>query len=324
VQFISLKDLFSEITIIPEYLNQKTYPSLNGLRAVSILMVLLHHYILLYDNRLLSLYFIGPLGVDIFFVISGFLITTLCIKEKVLTKTLSLKNFYLRRALRILPVAWLYILVIFILNYFLGFHVSATTFIISFFFVANISFIKTTFDWTLAHYWSLSVEEQFYLLFPIFIKKKPGVFLAIVLFIPFAVPLLFYFQSIISVFNIGIVSALLHYLVKFQGISIGCLFSILLLKGRLKLGRFSLLTTLISISFISYVQYQPAVNLRSSFTNLAVSIFVGLIIAANIQPANNLIYKFLNLKLLSWIGILSYSIYIWQQLFCRTVTLTSR
>jgi hypothetical protein len=117
LKFTNRISLFADIKEIPATLDQKIYPSLNGLRAISIIMVVIHHYILNYNQYFHQLIFIGPLGVDVFFVISGFLITTLCIKEKIATGTLSLKNFYIRRALRILPVAYLYIIVILILNY---------------------------------------------------------------------------------------------------------------------------------------------------------------------------------------------------------------
>ena len=61
----------------------------------------------------------GFIGVDIFFVISGFLITTLLLKEKFNLGTINLKKFYIRRFFRIIPVVYLFILVLFILNYFL-------------------------------------------------------------------------------------------------------------------------------------------------------------------------------------------------------------
>jgi len=308
--------LFAEIKEIPAVLDQKHYPSLNGLRGISIIMVVLHHIMLLYYGKYPSVLFIGHLGVDIFFVISGFLITTLCIKEKILTGTLDLKNFYIRRAFRILPVAFLYIVVIAILNYFFNLHIALVTFVTAGLFLANISYFNQVhYAWNLAHYWSLSTEEQFYFIFPIFIKKRFNVFAGMVLFLPFLVPLLFYFQSAIPFLDVGLLSSVLRYLIKFQGISIGCLFSILLFKGYLNFGRYSLQVTLLSIFLICYIKYDPAANLRSSFTNLVVSVCVGLVVINNISLKTDLIYKFLNMKALSFVGVLSYSIYIWQQLF---------
>lgn len=177
---MKLNNLFSDIKEIPDVLNQKLYPSLNGLRAISIIMVIIHHYIFLYKGSSKYFYFLGPLGVDIFFVISGFLITTLCIREKIETGDLSLKNFYIRRVLRILPVAYLYIIVILILNYFVGFNVALINLLTAALFLTNISYFqRVKFDWMVAHFWSVSVEEQFYILFPVLIKKRIGLYTAI-------------------------------------------------------------------------------------------------------------------------------------------------
>lgn len=309
-------NIFSEVKEIPGILNQKKYPSLNGLRGISILMVVFDHFNDLYNWHFKNMAYLGALGVNVFFVISGFLITTLCIKEKVLTGTISLKNFYIRRVFRILPVAYLYIVVIAIVNFAFHLHMSVMSFIAAVFFLANISYFrKTQFDWNLAHYWSLSVEEQFYILFPIFIKRRFGFFVCIALAIPFAIPFISYLQTVIPILNFGLLSSAIRYLNKFQGIAIGCLFSILMFKGYLKFGKLNLAVTLISILMIVYIGYDSTENLRASFFNLIVSIFTGFIVVNNIAYNNNTIYKFLNIKLLSWIGILSYSIYIWQQMF---------
>jgi len=315
-----ITDIFSEIKEVPPILDQKTYPSLNGLRAISIIMVLFSHFIHRYYVRFDSLTYLGTLGVDVFFVISGFLITTLCIKEKAITGNLSLKNFYIRRALRILPVAYLYIFVIATLNYFLKLNITFLSFVSSAFFLANLSFFKKPHlgvqsDWNLGHYWSLAVEEQFYILFPIFIKKKFSVYVGILVTVIFLVPLIIYFQSIFSSLNIGILTAALRYVIKFQGIAIGCLFSVLLFKGYLNFGQYKLPLTVISIFMIFYLKFDVEFSLESCFKNLATSVFVGFIVVNNISPQTNVIYKFLNLKVLNFIGILSYSIYIWQQLF---------
>lgn len=309
-------NLFSDITEIPAALNQKMYPSLNGLRAVSIIMVILHHYILMYGTSYPNLLFIGPLGVDIFFVLSGFLITTLCIKEKVYTGHLSLKNFYIRRALRILPVAYLYILVVLILNYFIGFDIGPTSILASVLFLVNISYFqKIKFDWNLAHFWSVSVEEQFYILLPVFIKKRFDIYVAILLLICFAAPPLVYLQSVCYFLHSEILLSALRYIIKFQGISVGCLFSVLVYKGYLNFCKTGVWVTILSAVIICYIKFDAAFGLRSSFTNLASSILIGFIVVNVIHPQNNLVFKFLNLKILNLIGMLSYSVYIWQQLF---------
>ena len=86
--------------------------SLDGLRALSIVLVILSHSAgaLGIDHRLYLFWYIGHLGVSIFFVISGLLISWLMIREKEVTGRVSLRDFYIRRALRILPVFWVFLL----------------------------------------------------------------------------------------------------------------------------------------------------------------------------------------------------------------------
>jgi peptidoglycan/LPS O-acetylase OafA/YrhL len=134
---------------------------LDGLRGVAILSVLAFHLHLLPG---------GSLGVDVFFVLSGFLITALLAEEWQRRGSISLKAFYLRRSLRLLP-AFLTLLLI------LGFsslwmqsadeaRARRAEVIVSGCYVANWPMLHRTGMPTLGHTWSLSVEEQFYLLWP--------------------------------------------------------------------------------------------------------------------------------------------------------------
>ena len=89
----------------------KHVPALDGLRGLAILLVITHH-------QLIPLFLKGGfLGVDLFFVLSGFLITTLLWTEFDATKTISLKNFYARRALRLGPALLLYLIVCLLVVY---------------------------------------------------------------------------------------------------------------------------------------------------------------------------------------------------------------
>ena len=112
-------------------MNPIKYPSLNGLRAISILLVIIDHLCKHYDifknfiyeiptiPRLVLLFIQdGALGVNIFFVISGFLITSLLLQEEESTQTISVKNFYLRRTLRIFPAYYTLLLFYFVLQLF--------------------------------------------------------------------------------------------------------------------------------------------------------------------------------------------------------------
>ena len=136
-------------------------PSLDGFRGISIITVLIFHILLKQHKP----YFHGDFGVEIFFVISGFIITTLLIKEQVKSRDVSLKNFYIRRILKILPIAYLYLLAITICNAYYH-HLAPREIISAALFLKNTDLIPTIANGSTGHFWSLSVEEQFYLIWP--------------------------------------------------------------------------------------------------------------------------------------------------------------
>ncbi len=142
--------------------------SLDGFRAVSILLVVFGHADKSWGMPAwlsVSLEFLvhQQAGVMIFFVISGFLITNLLLDEKRATGDVNIQRFYGRRLLRILPVNYLYIGFVFCLWTSDPHAFSGSAFLhaltYTFNFAANDS-------WLLGHLWSLSIEEQFYLLWP--------------------------------------------------------------------------------------------------------------------------------------------------------------
>ena len=140
-------------------------PSLSGLRAISIALVMLGH--LSGTRGFLSLNLgIGDyahLGVVVFFVISGFLITSLLISEYDDKGRVSLKLFYARRALRIFPASYAYISCMWLLSLAGGLHLEARDLWHAITYTVN---YEAGAAWQFAHLWSLSVEEQFYLLWP--------------------------------------------------------------------------------------------------------------------------------------------------------------
>jgi len=310
---------FSEITTIPAVLDTSRFPSLDGLRGLAILTVLFSH-LRLSGNPLYLVIFNGSLGVLFFFVLSGFLITTLCIKEKIITKDISLKNFYMRRVLRIFPVAYLYIIVIIILNFVFKLKISAINIAGAALYLMNFSsfFRKYYYSYFTGHYWSLSVEEQFYLIIPFILKRKFKAYLFFILLIVFVLPvficLQYYFESV----NKGFLYALTHYLYKFQSIATGCLFSVLVFKYSVTntmTATTKVITNLLAFVAIFVIQYNDFFTVQSVLSSLLVSFLIGYIIITNLTPSKDVIFRFLNSKILTLIGVLSYSIYIWQEIF---------
>jgi len=313
------KDFFAEIKTTPTVLQNAHFPSLDGIRGIAVIMVLLFHLRLSY-NYFYTTLFNGKLGVIIFFVLSGMLITTLCIKEKVATDDISLKDFYIRRALRIFPVAYLYIIVVVILKFIFKLDISYINILGTCFYLMNFTsfFRKYYSSWYTGHFWSLSVEEQFYLIIPFILKRKFKAYLLVILSIVFLMPLFISLQYVFPILNTGFLYAFTHYLIKFQGIAVGCLFSVLMFKypiDKWVSGRFKAVLNIIAFVLILTIPYDDLFNLESVFTGLLISILIGYLIVSNIVPGTDFVFKFLNFKALKTIGILSYSIYIWQQIF---------
>jgi len=143
-------------------------PVLDGLRAISILMVLGFHQLGPLTQRL-SDAFNGWAGVDLFFLISGFLITSILLKEQDARGKFSLKNFYVRRWLRLAPAYYTFLIVMFGWMLLRGQHDYAA-FVVAGSYLTN---MDAVFAWGLCpastgllHTWTLGVEEQFYLLWP--------------------------------------------------------------------------------------------------------------------------------------------------------------
>lgn len=305
------------------------YPSLNGLRAISIALVILHHLgrttsvfkgLSTYKWLMPFIRFIqdGPLGVNIFFVISGFLITSLLLKEEEQTHSVSVKNFFLKRVLRIFPAYYFMLFVYVALNAIGLVHISGTSFLTAFTFTKHFNW---SLDWFTAHGWSLSIEETFYLCWPaIFIRgnrfRKAAVW-ALLLIVPLCrVFVHFYPLSWMSQLSI---------FWRIDAIATGCLLalyknkiltllashwnrffwlSILALFG---LRYFQSLASLVHAGFI----FMPLGLTNGTIANA----LIGIILMYSVFGPQKYWFRFLNLKWVSFIGTLSFSIYLWQQLF---------
>ncbi|WP_179415548.1 acyltransferase family protein [Mucilaginibacter sp. E4BP6] len=308
--------LFAEIISIPEILQPSHLPGLDGLRGISIIIVVLGH--LIWADNLK--FFIGYFGVNIFFVISGFLITTLLLKEKVKTGAVSLKNFYLRRVLKIMPVAYLYLFTLVILNAIFKLNITNGSFTTAALYLKNIPF-KNSEDWYTGHFWSLSIEEQFYLIFPalLVLYKNKYVFIVISIILLIKISEFVAFNSSITESN-----KLLHYvvfgIVDIFGngtieILIGSLTSLLLFKQIIKFDRIKI-DYWISCIFLVGAFLLDTFFYNNVLSSIVFSVCISFVILNNLYQVNFL-GKLLNNKIIVKIGLLSYSIYIWQQLFLK-------
>ncbi|KQO11412.1 hypothetical protein ASF06_01790 [Agreia sp. Leaf244] len=154
------------------------------LRTIAVALVILDHLELI--QRLPGHPQGGFIGVDIFFVISGFLITGHIVTERIAKGKISLRDFYVRRARRIVPMAVLVVVVFVIASYAIFWASQANRYAVdgiwSLLFVSNIAFTASGTDYfatdapsIFQHYWSLSVEEQFYIFWPVIVIAAGGV-----------------------------------------------------------------------------------------------------------------------------------------------------
>jgi peptidoglycan/LPS O-acetylase OafA/YrhL len=158
--------------------NKVYLKGINGLRAIAALSVVISHTLMPeFGDFGLKTLFRVPLagfGVTLFFVISGFLITYLLLIEKNIG-VVDVRKFYIRRILRIWPIYYLIILLTILATFYFKSELNeiATTNLLWYiFFTANIPFILSNGIPLLVHFWSIGVEEQFYLLWPWVFKLK--------------------------------------------------------------------------------------------------------------------------------------------------------
>jgi peptidoglycan/LPS O-acetylase OafA/YrhL len=296
----------------------KYIPTLDGLRAVAIVIVIASHTVSrLEHQRILNL---GHMAVLIFFALSGFLITTLLLDEFDLTGTISLRRFYLRRVFRILPPALFYLAVLSALTWSGLVACSWPTIRSALFFYTNYADIQNS-GWFAGHFWSLSVEEHFYLLWPCLlllagVRRGWRVAAAIAVAVAVWSVLDYRFQIFATVFHepYQVMNAFRTDLMADTLLWGCCLAFYLRWPGRKVLS--SKASTGLAVFALVLLLAPDALKIeRSSFVLLhfAPALLLGAIVSAPSAP----IGRFLEWAPVRFVGRLSYSLYIWQQLFLR-------
>jgi peptidoglycan/LPS O-acetylase OafA/YrhL len=299
-------------------------PSLDGLRAISISMVLISHSAILlaqsaqphsFRVRVLYLFNLGHLGVMVFFVISGFLITTLLLKEE----RINLLKFYFRRTLRIFPPFYTFLLAVIIFKV-LGFFdmtwgtiASALTYTSNYCCGGSDSFY-------LAHSWSLSVEEQFYLVWPatlLLLGTRRGLYVAGAVLI---------ICPLIRLYYVNVDPNTQTEFHRFEGvadsISIGCLLAGLRTwlhcqdwyQRLLRLAGFYPFLAIVITLLGHHPAYFPIsiyVATLISGRNVCIVLFLDWCLTKYESKTG----RVLNSRPMVFIGVISYSIYLWQEPF---------
>ena len=140
------------------------------MRGLSVLFVIMSHGVIwprigIHSPGILAV-FSAHVGVNVFFALSGFLITMLLIKERSVTGTISLRGFFMRRALRIFPLYLLAITLLLVMDVIGAANIESCAFAFAYSYTLNFAPISCSFS-SMSHFWSLAVEEHFYLLWPL-------------------------------------------------------------------------------------------------------------------------------------------------------------
>lgn len=293
---------------------------IDGLRAIAVIPVILFHAGFEHFNG-------GFVGVDVFFVISGYLITTIILSEME-NNTFSLANFYERRARRILPALFLVMLVSipFAWIWFLALDMKdfSKSLVAVSTFSSNILFWSETGYWgtinelkPLLHTWSLAVEEQYYILFPLFLmlmwNLRKRWILSFIMIIA-AISL------VISQWGAYNKPSANFFLLPTRGweLALGASIAFYFLYGKNTVSRFlhhksvSEVLGLVGILMIGYAVFAFDKSVPfPSFYALVPTIGAGLIII--FSSSKTMVGQLLGTKVLVGIGLISYSAYLWHQ-----------
>ena len=287
---------------------------IQGLRALAALLVVLYHADFVPG---------GFIGVDIFYVISGYLITGLILRQIEETGSLNLKNFYQRRIKRLLPASVLVLIITAVFSYLilppigraeLGRNVLAVGLLVS-----NYAFAYWETDYqnlgadpsALLHYWSLAVEEQFYLIWPIFILLISKMGLRKIKWAIFSV---FVISLLFSIWQTQSSSILAFYSLHTRAweLAAGALILFIPKTFSLKFLKYQKVLFLLGLGLISYATI--FYNSQTPFPGVAalvpvIGTFLLVNSIGNWPKAAGVIS---NHKITQWLGAISYSLYLWH------------
>jgi peptidoglycan/LPS O-acetylase OafA/YrhL len=300
-------------------LQNRYLPTLDGWRAVAVLGVILfhgRHGFFQEDSFLYRVCAHGILGVDVFFAISGFLICGLLLKEYEAEGDINLRRFYLRRCFRILPPYYV-ALAIFCVVSLLGIIVLNNADLPScFLFYRN--YLPLGVDerggFYTAHFWTLAMEEHFYLVWPMLLLIVKPRRLGKVAFL--LAMLIFCWRVVEGHFQLfaGVLpqaNLLTRTDTRADGLVWGCLAAIYFprIQGLVRRIRFSQLWVVpLALLLVTQLMHAPGLTLWRAI------LLPVLLVSTVTQPASWL-GRVLEWQPMKWIGTLAYSLYIWQELF---------
>lgn len=317
------------------------YAGLDGLRGVAIVIVLWYHALYLFPEaaegaiqgvtgQFWYMAFAGWIGVDLFFVISGFLITSILLRT--IKSSGGLKQFWIRRALRILPLAYVYLGFLAITQIFgdpFELKLSGSDFLAYIFYFGNVHICAT--GWqplALMVLWSLAVEEQYYLFWPFVAKyftaeKVLGVCVGLICFSPIA-------RLIVDNW-IGYPATYVFTLCRLDTMAVGSGLAILwtMPERRSALQAFAKRWLIPAMGFLLFVMWNgfgPSHAHPLWFTAIGYTIIslAFAILVTRTLDEESLMYRLMLNPLLMRVGKLCYGIYLWHSVVGVTVDLTAK
>jgi peptidoglycan/LPS O-acetylase OafA/YrhL len=295
----------------------KRFPSLDGLRAVSIALVLTGHT--LRFSRAGTFGDLANLGVRWFFVISGFLITSLLLQEARERGTISLGRFYARRTLRIFPAFYAFLALLFVATR-LGWvaPLGARSWAHALTYTMDYAPLEVR-AWSVGHLWSLAVEEQFYLVWPtllVVLGARRGLVSAALVIV--AVPLVRYATWRWAPAHAPDMKWQFHTVC--DALAAGCLMAGVrdalwerpVYQRLLRSWAFAVVPLgVLAVNW--YATGRPRVSYLAAQT--AMNLGIALCVDRVVRCPDDLVGRVLNLRVVAYVGALSYSIYLWQQPF---------
>jgi len=299
-----------------EQAGRQYYPALDGLRGLAILLVVVYH-----NFGFINVFFFGWLGVDLFFVLSGFLITDILLKT--VGKKDYLRNFYLRRVLRIFPLYYLSLVIFLVLlpklnlqfdvQYYVDHQVWLWTYLQNWIY----TFQNPGQTNTLNHLWSLAVEEQFYLLWPlaILVIRKPKYLLIFISLVLVAVLGLRLFSWMTQVADLAYFN--LFTFTRVDGLCIGCMVALLqrINPDFLRRHTSAIVLFFAVLNFAFFFvnrRYQFAFPYLALAGYTTFAMMFGLLVNDAVTRQTKLINGLFNIPVLKFFGRISYGFYIFH------------
>jgi peptidoglycan/LPS O-acetylase OafA/YrhL len=294
-------------------LGSKHIPILDGLRAVSALLVVLYHC---------GVAVPAGLGVLAFFVISGFLITWLLLNEHASNGRISLKRFYQRRSLRIFPAFYCYWLLLVTASFLHNRSIPLGQALASFFYVNNYYQVFAGDPNTaLSHTWSLAIEEQFYVLWPLCFLLLAGNLKRMIKALSIAIVCVWVYRAVLLAARVDQGYFYEAFDPRADHLMAGCLLAALLKSEWapkiVRVVSYARIAPYISIALLAAsglatAKYGAAYRDSIGFTvePLLVAVLIPQLIAFRKRAS----WRWLDSRVMMYLGAISYSTYLYQQL----------